>query len=446
MSIAPPPHPPLAAAALVWARIACLSFGGPAGQIAVMHRILVDEKRWLGEARFLHALNFCMLLPGPEAMQLATYIGWLLHGVRGALLAGLFFITPGVIAIMALSWAYALWGGDGVLGGLFFGLKASVLAIVLQAVVRLARRALKTGLQRGIALAAFIGIFALAIPFPLIVAAAALIGLALPGLITPHGGAVAAEDGDTVLGRENGDPGGTGRAALRAGLWALALWLLPVVLLVLLIPGSIFAAIALFFSKLAVLTFGGAYAVLAWVAQAAVSEMGWLTPREMLDGLGLAETTPGPLIMVLQFVGFIAALHGAGPGQPLLAATLGGLLATWVTFAPSFAFIFLGAPFVERLRQNRALGAALSAITAAVVGVIANLALWFGVHLLWREVVRVDLGPFALDLPRLLSFDLAAAGIAGLAVWALLRRGWPMGAVLAGAAGLGGLCRLAGLA
>ncbi|AOZ71274.1 chromate transporter (plasmid) [Rhodobacter xanthinilyticus] len=448
-------RPAFGAAALVWARIAALSFGGPAGQIAVMHRILVEEKRWLGDARFLHALNFCMLLPGPEAMQLATYVGWLLHGVRGALLAGLFFITPGVLVLMALSWIYALWGDVGAVSGLFFGLKAGVLAIVAQAVQRVAKRALTTRAQRLVAIFAFIGLFAFALPFPLIVAAAALIG-ALGGVMVPkafgaggHGaqGPATVRDGETLLGAEHGDPAGPERrAALKAGGIALVLWLVPVATLWLTAPESVFTAIALFFSKLAVLTFGGAYAVLAWVAQAAVGHYGWLAPGEMLDGLGMAETTPGPLIMVLQFVGFMAAFRTAGWEGPLLAGTLGGLLATWVTFAPCFAWILLGAPFVERLRANRTLGAALSAVTAAVVGVIANLALWFGLHLIWREVTRVSLGPLSLDLPQLGTLDPPAAGIAALAIWAVFKRGWGMARVLAGAAALGVLAHLAGLA
>lgn len=453
-------RPGLWAAARVWARIAALSFGGPAGQIAVMHRILVEEKRWLGDARFLHALNFCMLLPGPEAMQLATYIGWLMHGVRGAVLAGLLFIAPGVAALMALSWIYALWGAVGLVAGLFFGLKAGVLAIIAQAVLRLASRALKTRAQRGLAGAAFLGLFALALPFPLIVAAAALIG-ALGGLIAPRvftpgvfapggqeaAGGPAIADAETLLGAEHDDPTGSARrAALRAGAVALMLWLVPVAALWLAAPESVFTAIALFFSKLAVLSFGGAYAVLAWVAQAAVTDFGWLRPTEMLDGLGMAETTPGPLIMVLQFVGFMAAFRTAGWEASLLAGSLGGLLASWVTFAPCFAWILLGAPFLERLRANRLLAAALAAVTAAVVGVIANLALWFALHLLWRGVTRVSLGPVRLDLPQITTLDLPATLIAALAIWALFRGGWGMAAVLAGSAGLGLLAHLAGLA
>lgn len=448
-------YPTLSEAAKVWARIAALSFGGPAGQIAVMHRILVEEKRWIGDGRFLHALNFCMLLPGPEAQQLATYIGWLMHGVRGALVAGLLFILPGIVAIMALSWVYAIWGDVGFVSALFFGLKAAVLAIVLQAVVRVGKRALKNGAMQAIAAASFVAIFAFAAPFPLIVAAAALIGWAgaKAGLAAFQGGGghgsvgkTHVDDATTLLGEEHGDLTGAARAsAFRAGAAALVLWVLPVAALVLLAPDSVFADIATFFSKLAVLTFGGAYAVLAWVAQEAVGTYGWLQPGEMLDGLGMAETTPGPLIMVLQFVGFMGALREAGWAAPLLAGTVGGLLATWVTFAPCFAWIFLGAPFMERLRQNRALSAALSAVTAAVVGVILNLAIWFAIHVVWREVARVEAGPLSLELPIIASIDWAAAILSALALLAVFRLKLGMATVLGGAAALGVALHLAGL-
>lgn len=448
-------YPTLGEAAQVWARIAALSFGGPAGQIAVMHRILVEEKRWLGDGRFLHALNFCMLLPGPEAQQLATYIGWLMHGVRGALIAGLFFILPGVVAIMALSWIYAIWGDVGFVSALFFGLKAAVLAIVLQAVVRVGRRALKNRAMQAIAAASFVAIFAFGASFPLIVAVAALVGWAgaKAGLAAFQGGGGHGSvgkshvaDAATLLGEEHGDLTGAKRAgAFRAGAAALALWLTPVMALVLLAPDSVFADIATFFSKLAVLTFGGAYAVLAWVAQEAVGTYGWLQPGEMLDGLGMAETTPGPLIMVLQFVGFMGALREAGGTMPLLAGSLGGLLATWVTFAPCFAWIFLGAPFMEGLRSNRALSAALTAVTAAVVGVILNLAIWFAVHVIWRQVARIETWPLSLELPVLTSIDWAAAALSALALVAVLRLQLGMVTVLAGAAMLGLVLHLVGL-
>ena len=450
-----PKYPTLAEAAKVWARIAALSFGGPAGQIAVMHRILVEERRWLGDGRFLHALNFCMLLPGPEAQQLATYIGWLMHGVRGALVAGLLFIAPGVIAIMALSWVYAVWGDVGFVSALFFGLKAAVLAIVLQAVVRVGKRALKNTAMRAIATASFVAIFAFGVPFPLIVAVAALIGWAgaKAGVRAFQGGGghgsvgkTHVDDAATLLGEEHRNLTGTTHAgAFRAGLVALLLWLAPVVALVVLAPGSVFTDLATYFSKLAVLTFGGAYAVLAWVAQAAVGTYGWLEPGEMLDGLGMAETTPGPLIMVLQFVGFMGAFREAGWAMPLVAGTLGGLLTTWVTFAPCFAWIFLGAPYMERLRANAALAAALTAVTAAVVGVILNLSIWFAIHVVWQQVWRFEAGPLSMELPVPGSVNWLAAGLSVLALIAVFRLKLGMATVLGGAAAIGVLLHLAGL-
>ncbi|MBC2835914.1 chromate efflux transporter [Paragemmobacter straminiformis] len=450
-----PPHPTLTEATKVWARIAALSFGGPAGQIAVMHRILVEEKRWLGDGRFLHALNFCMLLPGPEAQQLATYIGWLMHGVRGALVAGGLFILPGILAIMGLSWVYAIWGGVGIVAALFFGLKAAVLAIVLQAVVRVGKRALRTGALRVVAAASFLALFAFSLPFPLIVAAAALVGWAgsaagVAGFRGAGGHGAGSgphvPDAVTLLGEDLALPPTAQRNALRAGVVALLLWLLPVACLVLLAPGSVFADIATYFSKLAVLTFGGAYAVLAWVAQEAVGTYGWLQPGEMIDGLGMAETTPGPLIMVLQFVGFMGAFRDAGWSSPLLAGTLGGLLATWVTFAPCFAWIFLGAPFMEGLRRNTALAAALTAVTAAVVGVILNLALWFAIHVLWTATARVTAGPLSLELPVLSSTNWPAAALSALALTAVFRFKLGTATVLAGAAAAGLALHLAGWA
>ncbi|MEO6215055.1 MAG: chromate efflux transporter [Sphingomonas sp.] len=400
----------------VWLRIAALSFGGPAGQIAVMHRILVDEKRWIGEHRFLHALNYCMLLPGPEAQQLATYIGWLMHRTRGGIVAGGLFVLPGVVSIMALSWIYALYGKVGIVSALFFGLKAAVLAIVLQAVVRIGGRALRNRPMLGIAAAAFILIFFVGVPFPLIVLAAGLIGwiggragLAVFKVGGGHAAAKGAivEDAESLLGEELPAHARVSvRQSLRvASVWLL-LWLMPVaVLLVWLGPGSVFSQIASFFSTMAVVTFGGAYAVLAYVAQEAVQSYHWLKPGEMLDGLGMAETTPGPLIMVLQFVGFMGAYRAPGMLPPLLAGTLGGLLATWVTFIPCFLWIFLGAPFVERLRGNAAVAGALSAITAAVVGVILNLAIWFAIHTLFRSVAPWWFGPVRFDAPVLASVD-----------------------------------------
>ncbi|HEV2080216.1 MAG TPA: chromate efflux transporter [Allosphingosinicella sp.] len=431
-------------AARVWARIALLSFGGPAGQIAVMHRILVEEKRWVGEERFLHALNFCMLLPGPEAQQLATYIGWLLHRVKGGLVAGTLFILPGLLAIMALSWLYVLYGSAGPVAALFFGLKAAVLAIVFQAVIRIGSRALGNVARLAVAAAAFVSIFLFGLPFPLIVLGAALIGFAAvkAGSRAFVGGGHGAlgpgvPDAESALGSELPPHARPGRAALaRVAVTLLVLWLAPVAVL-LAAGGGVFADIALFFSKMAVVTFGGAYAVLAYVAQAGVETYGWLAPEEMLDGLGLAETTPGPLIMVTQFVGFLGAYRDPGGLSPLLAATLGGLLTTWVTFVPCFLWIFVAAPFVERLRENRALSASLTAITAAVVGVILNLALWFALHYLFGEVDAVRAGPLSLEVPRWATIDVRAALLSAAALIAILRFKLGMLTVIAACAAAG---------
>jgi chromate transporter len=419
---------PFGEAVRVWLRIALLSFGGPAGQIAVMHRILVDEKKWIGEERFLHALNFCMLLPGPEAQQLAVYIGWLLHKVKGGLVAGILFILPGLVAIMALSWIYVLYGNAGPVEALFFGLKAAVLAIVFQAVVRIGSRALRNRARIGVAAAAFAAIFFLDVPFPLIVLGAGLAGFAAAKAGSTafsggggHGaGGPGIPDAESALGAGMPAHARNPRGLLRLALILLVLWLAPVGLLVASGAGT-FADIALFFSKMAVVTFGGAYAVLAYVAQAAVEGYGWMKPGEMLDGLGLAETTPGPLIMVTQFVGFLGAYRSPEGLPPLLAATLGGLLTTWVTFVPCFLWIFIGAPFIERLRENRILAAALAAVTAAVVGVILNLALWFSVHFLFRRVSEAQVGPIRIDLPEWSSVDPLAALLSAAALVAVFR-------------------------
>jgi chromate transporter len=416
----------------VWLRIAALSFGGPAGQIAVMHRILVDEKRWIGEHRFLHALNYCMLLPGPEAQQLATYIGWLMHRTRGGIVAGALFVAPGAISIMALSWIYALYGRVGIVSALFFGLKCAVLAVVLQAVVRIGSRALKNNIMRGLAVLAFLLIFFLGVPFPAIVLGAGLIGyvggragISAFQIGGGHGATKGAivEDADTLLGEElpaHASPT-IGQSLRRAIVW-LVLWLAPVAALLLVLgQGHVFTQIATFFSTMAVVTFGGAYAVLAYVAQQAVETYHWLSPGEMLDGLGMAETTPGPLIMVLQFVGFMGAYRHPGMLSPLLAGTLGGLLATWVTFIPCFLWIFLGAPFIERMRGNKALSGGLSAITAAVVGVVLNLAIWFAIHTVFREARPFRAGPIHFDMPGLASIDLWALAISLAAIVAMFR-------------------------
>ena len=438
----------------VWLRVALLSFGGPAGQIAVMHRIIVDEKRWISEARFLHALNYCMLLPGPEATQLATYIGWLMHRTSGGVMAGVLFITPGIVALMALSIVYALYGKLGFVVGLFFGLKAAVLAIVLQALVRIASRALKNAATRGVAAAAFAGIFFFAVPFPVIVFGAALIGFTATrmgaGAFGPaaHGdGAAVLADSDTVLGADvpaHAKPS-VRRAITVAAVW-LALWLVPVAAILFALGGShVFGQIAVFFSEMAMVTFGGAYAVLAYVAQQAVNAYHWLQPNEMLDGLGMAETTPGPLIMVLQFVGFMAAYRAPGALPPLIAGALGGLLATWVTFVPCFLWIFVGAPFIETLRGNRALAGALSAITAAVVGVILNLAVWFAIHVVFGEVVPLRAYGLSVDMPKLASIDWVALALIAAALVATFRFRVGMIALLAGWSAAGLLLHLAGV-
>ena len=366
-----------------------LSFGGPAGQIAVMHRILVEEKNWISESRFLHALNYCMLLPGPEAQQLATYIGWLMHRTAGGIMAGGLFILPGIIAIMGLSYIYAAYGNVGFVEALFFGLKAAVLAIVIQAVVRVGKRALRNRVMIALAAIAFVAIFFFNVPFPIIIIARRRDRLfrreERPAGIRRRRARrrqEAAAAVDSMLGEELPDHvrPSVARALKVSAVWLL-LWLVPVAaLLIGLGQANVFSQIALFFSKMAMVTFGGAYAVLAYVAQQAVEHYHWLQPREMLDGLGMAETTPGPLIMVLQFVGFMAAFRDPGTLSPMLAGTLGGLLATWVTFTPCFLWIFLGAPFIETLRGNKGLAGALTAITAAVVGVILNLSIWFALH------------------------------------------------------------------
>ncbi|WP_029352510.1 chromate efflux transporter [Bosea sp. 117] len=430
---AAPAAPSLAEATRVWARIGLLSFGGPAGQIALMHKELVEERRWIGEQRFLHALNYCMLLPGPEAQQLATYIGWLMHRTVGGLAAGMLFLLPGALVMLGLSILYVLYRHVPLIDAAFFGAKAAVLAVVVEAVLRIGRRALKNRVMIGIAVAAFIGIYVLHVPFPLIILAAGLFGWfgsrAAPELFAggSHGGRGAAVEMPGIIDRmyERGelahaDPSWP-RAFRVLAVW-LPVWLGPVLLLWLATgSSSVWTQIGGFFSAMAVVTFGGAYAVLAYVAQAAVDGFGWLAPGEMVDGLGLAETTPGPLIMVLQFVGFLAAYRAPGSLDPLLAGCLGALLTTWVTFAPCFLWIFLGAPYVEALRGNRAITAALSAITAAVVGVVMNLALWFALHVVFREVRTLDLFGVGPDVPVPDSIDWRAALLATGAMVAMLR-------------------------
>lgn len=441
--------PTLAEATRIWAKIGFLSFGGPAGQIALMHRELVEERRWIGEERFLHALNYCMLLPGPEAQQLAVYIGWLMHRTIGGLIAGLLFILPGALVMLGLSILYVTWRHVPLIDGVFFGVKAAVLAIVIEAGLRISRRALKTDAMVGVAVAAFAGIFLFKLPFPLIVLLAGLAGWfgnrVRPGWFgrTAGDAADAAGEGllDALLARGELDHvrPSLGRVARVLMIW-LPLWLGPVALFWLAGgSASVWTQIGGFFSAMAVVTFGGAYAALAYVAQAAVDGFGWLAPGEMLDGLGLAETTPGPLILVLEFVGFLAAFRAPGSLPPLVAGGLGALLTVWVTFAPCFLWIFLGAPYVEALRGNRAISAALGAITAAVVGVIANLALWFGLHVLFREVYSLSFLGMSPEIPVLTSLDWRAALLAAGAATALLRCKLGMMPVLAS-------CAVAGIA
>jgi chromate transporter len=438
----------------VWLRVAALSFGGPAGQIAVMHRVLVEEKRWVSDSRFMHALNYCMLLPGPEAQQLATYIGWLMHRTRGGLIAGGLFILPGVVALMALSIVYAEWGQVGYVAAAFFGLKAAVLAIVVEAVIRIGRRSLKSRPVQALAAAAFIAIFFFAVAFPLIIIAAGLIGLfgaragypAFMGGIA-HGKAKAALETESLLGETIPDHArpSKSRTISVAAFW-LALWLAPTIGIAAFAgTGSVFTSIAVFFSKMALVTFGGAYAVLAYVAQQAVTTYHWVTPGEMLDGLGMAETTPGPLIMVLQFVGFMGAFRAPGIFPPLVAGALGGLLATWVTFTPCFLWIFVGAPYIEQLRDNKLLTGALSAITAAVVGVVLNLAIWFAVHTVFRATRHISGFGISLDAPIPASLDVWSFILALCAAIAIFRFKVGMIPVLAASCAAGVAFHAAGL-
>lgn len=397
----------------VWAKIGVLSFGGPAGQIALMHRILVDERKWIEDRQFLPALNFCMLLPGPEATQLATYVGWRMHGVAGGLAAGLLFVLPGAAVILALSVLYALFGTVPVVAALFVGVKAAVLAIVVEALLRVSRRALQGGADVAIAAAAFIGIYLFAVPFPIIVGIAALIGFV------------------RGIGEAQFAPATVERISVSAAqtfgtilLW-LGVWVMPLLAVAALFgTDHVLAQIAWFFSKLAVVTFGGAYAVLAYMAQAVVDGYGWLDAGEMLDGLGLAETTPGPLILVTEFVGYMAG-HRFGGGNPILFGILGALVSLWATFAPCFLWIFAFAPYVERLNAEPRLRSALRAVTAAVVGVIFNLSVWFALHVMFANVSERDIGPMRLLVPDVSSISgvalvLSLFAVALLFVW---RRG-----------------------
>ncbi len=443
------PLPSFGEALKVWAWIGCVNFGGPAGQIALMHRVLVEEKKWISDARYFHALNYCMLLPGPEAQQLATYVGWLMHGVRGGLAAGLLFILPGALVMLCLSLVYALHADAPFVQDLFFGIKAAVLAIVIEALIRISKRALTGPAMTWIAAAAFLALFAFAVPFPLIVLAAAITGY-FGAQLAPeqfrargHGSGKAAEGADHALDLafERGGLAHTrttpAKTLVTIATW-LGIWLLPVGALLLVSgPDDVFATMAVFFSKMSVVTFGGAYAVLTYVAQEAVQTYQWMTAPEMIDGLALAETTPGPLILVLQHVGFLAGYRHGG-GDPVLAGLLGAFITLWVTFAPSFLWIFAGAPYAERVRENKRISAALAAITAAVVGVILNLCIWFALHALFGQVTTQQFGPLQLHVPDLATLDPVALGMTIAASVALLRFKMPIVPVLflSGAMGL----------
>lgn len=429
-----------------WSTVAVNSFGGPAGQIAVMHDEIVVRRRWVGERRFLHALNYCMLLPGPEAQQLATYLGWLLRGPAGGLFAGSLFILPGFVSIMALSVLFAAYGDLTWVSGLFFGISAAVIAVVAGAVVRIGRRVIKNPAMLSIAAAAFVGIFVFQLAFPLIVAIAALVGLIggrfkpeVFNLIQESEKSSVGDDNDVLIGDHDlalGRPS-WGRA-LRVLAVGLGLWFGPVLfLLVSLGRSSVFVNVAWFFSTAAVLTFGGAYSVLAYISQEAVNNFGWLQPGEMISGLGMAETTPGPLIQVVQFVGFMGPYRNPGSLSPLQAGIAGAVLATWVTFIPSFLWIFLGAPFIEHLRGRTVLTSALSTVTAAVVGVVLNLAIWFGLFTLFDTVTERRRYGALIYQPELSSLHWAAAAIAAGAAVAIFRFKTPTLKVVAAAAVVG---------
>lgn len=417
-------------ALLVWCRIAALSFGGPAAQIATMHRILVDEKKWISETRFLHALNYCMLLPGPEAQQLATYIGWLLHGVRGGLTAGGLFVLPGFLAILALSIIYVTYGDVPAVGAMFFGLKAAILAVVVEALLRISRRVIKNGWMVGLAGAAFVALYFFNAPFPLVILASALIGM-IGGHFDPaHFHVIRPKEATGASGDRVefhiADAQAVHRRPSMIGtlltvLCWLAIWLGPIFVLGQFYRRDhVFIEIGVFFSKAAVVTFGGAYSVLAYIAQRAVEDFGWLKPGEMLDGLAMAETTPGPLIQVVQFVGFLGAYRQAG-GNPYWAGFVGSIITTHVTYSPCFLWIFAGAPYIEALRGVKWLSSALSAITAAVVGVIVNLTVWFGLHALFAQTYNVNYGWLRFDYPDVGTVSISSLIIAVASGMALLR-------------------------
>ncbi|AEV85163.1 chromate transporter [Actinoplanes sp. SE50] len=443
---------PFGEAVKAWLVISLQTFGGPAGQIAVMQRHLVDERRWIGQKRFLHALNYCMLLPGPEAQQLAIYVGWLLNGLRGGLFAGTLFVLPGVAALLALSAVYVGFGDTTVVTALFAGLAPAVVAIVAQAVWRVGSRALTTKILVGFAVAAFVALAVFGVPFPTVVAAAGVTGWALhrwrPALVAGGGGHGGAQDGPQPLISDDAlhDDRPSARRALTILTVGLLAWFLPIATVAALTGvNSVYTQQGLFFSGTAVVTFGGAYAVLAFVAQRAVEHYGWLAAGDMVRGLALAETTPGPLIMVVQFVAFLGAYHHPGTVNPWTAGIVASLLTTWVTFVPCFLFILFGAPYVERLRGNHALSAALTGISAAVVGVIANLGLYFAVHTLFTDMHEVTSGPLHLQLPDVATIRPVPVGIAVVSAGLIFRLKWSVLRVLGISAGLGLAAGLAGL-
>ncbi len=425
---------PLRVAAKTWFLVSLQTSGGPAGQISVMHTEIVERRRWVGEQRFLHALSYCTLLPGPEAQQLAIYLGWLLNGTLGGLIAGILFVLPGFVAILGLSIVYAGWGDTTIVTAIFAGVAPAVIAIVAQAVVRLSSRALYSRVLVALAVMSFVALAVFSVPFPIVILGAGLIGYLVgrirPALIerpptppthTTDGQAAPPLIADDAL---HGASGSWRRAACILGI-GLFLWVTPTLAVIALFGrDSVFAEMGIFFSGTALVTFGGAYAVLAFVAQRAVEVYGWISAQNMIAGLALAETTPGPLIMVVQFVGFLGAYNHPGDLDPWVAGVLASLLVTWVTFVPCFLFIFLGAPHVEGLRHNTALSAALTGITASVVGVIANLAVFFAINTLFDDVDRLEVGPMNMQVPELGSFDPLAAAVAALAFMSLFRFRW----------------------
>lgn len=435
----PPRHPTFREALWVWIKIGLLSFGGPTGQIALMHQELVDKRRWISDGRFLHALNYCMLLPGPEAQQLSVYIGWLLHRTWGGIVAGTLFVLPGAALLWLVSWIYIAYGQVPWIEAIFYGLKPAVMGIVAFAVLRIGKKALKNSVMWSVAAAAFVGIYFLKLPFPLIVLTAGFIGLVGGRFFQDkfyvaggHGGGKAKANAGAALIDDHtavrAEHGPTLGGALRVTGTGLALWALPLLVLGLWLGVEhVLFKEGVFFSKAAVVTFGGAYAVLPYVAQQAVETHGWLTAPQMLDGLGLAETTPGPLILVLQYVGFLGAWGDPAPFSPLAAATLGTGITLWCTFVPSFLFVFLGAPYIEALRGQKLITCTLSAITAAVVGVVLNLAVWFALGVLFPQGGATDL--FAV--------------VVSIAVFVgLLRFKWDVLPVIFGCAALGAAYRL----